>query len=115
MRKLCVFQGFKRKVKAALSSSSSSSSSDDMHDQRQFGKRATSIRPVNGYAKGLLLLTLVEALPATVDPVAPTTIGLIDQVNGSYTVPLHPLEKSEKNQEQQSSLEKSFDRKSKAS
>ncbi|KRX67450.1 hypothetical protein T02_6441 [Trichinella nativa] len=83
-----------------------------MHDQRQFGKRATSIRPVNGYAKGLLLLTLVEALPATVDPVAPTTIGL---VNGSYTVPLHPLEKSEKNQEQQSSLEKSFDRKSKAS
>ncbi|XP_003378573.1 conserved hypothetical protein [Trichinella spiralis] len=112
MRKLCVFQGFKRKAKAALSSSSSSS--DDMHDQRQ-QKRATSIRPVNGYAKGLLLLTLVEAPPATVDPVVPTTIGLIDQVNGSYTVPLHPLEKSEKNQEQQSSLEKSFDRKSKAS
>ncbi|KRX22257.1 hypothetical protein T07_14914 [Trichinella nelsoni] len=74
-----------------------------MRDQRQFGKRATSIRPVNGYAKGLLLLTLVEAPPATVDPVVPTTIGL---VNGSYTVPLHPLEKSEKNQEQQSSLEK---------
>ncbi|KRY93491.1 hypothetical protein T4D_2092 [Trichinella pseudospiralis] len=67
-----------------------------MHDQRQFGKRSTSIRPVNGYAKGQLLLTLVEAPPATVDPVAPTTIGLIGQVNGSYTVPLHPVQKCEK-------------------